>query len=88
MLLNILHDFRHYRGVARKLFADYIRQHRSEIEIGSEGPHAIVLRRSDGEDVAFAPQQLYTRVDVTKASANEKLFNELLNDAISPSRIA
>jgi hypothetical protein len=88
LIVNIVHDFRHYRGIARKLFADYIRQHRAEVQIVSEGPRAIVLRRSDGEEVTFAPQQLYSKVDVTNATANEKLFDELLNQAVGPARVA
>ena len=88
LVVNVVHDFRSYRGVARKQFTDYIRQHRPEIEIVAEGPRAIVLRRSDGQEVSFIPHQLYTTVDVTNASANEKLFEELLNEATGSPRVA
>ena len=88
VILKVVNEFRYYRGMARKLFVDWIRQHRPEIEIVSEGPDAIRLRSSDGKELTFAPQQLYTKVDLTDARANEQLFHELLNQAIGRSRVA
>ncbi len=78
----ILNDFRYYRGNARKDFVDYIKHHHPDIEILAEGPRAISLKLSSGQQLDFRPQLLYyelSKIDLKDSVAKQKLYNHLIS---------
>ena len=79
LVLYFLRTFGNYRAIARGQFAEFVRQRHPELEIISQGPPTVRLRRSDREIFAIDSHALYIRINLEDAAANEALFEKLLN---------
>jgi hypothetical protein len=79
LALYILRTFGRYRAIARQQFADFVRRQHPELEILSQGPPTVRLRRSDGEIFTIDPHALYIRIKLAHPAANEDLYEKLLS---------
>ncbi len=82
---NVVSDFRYYRGVVRKEFVAYVKQHHPDVEISSEGPKSIVLRKSGAREISFQPKRLYldlAKIDSKDGDAKAKVFEFLIQEIV------
>ncbi len=75
----LVRDFQLYRTIARREFAEYVKDHDPDLVLEAVGPKAIVARVG-GRAVTLQPQELYlamSTIDLSSPKAKEGVFEQL-----------